>query len=179
MLLSVVLPSPGGPCSSVWSSGSPRYLAASTNTSRFSTTFCCPLKSPKRSGRRAFSNSRSAAETCSCLMSKSASIVCSGLLIGVQTYKYFPRYAPLPASKVSFLHARGPSGRPPPRALRARECTGSFAAGACFFRLVRLPRAAPVSECRLCGGGSQCSEQSRGHGDDHLDDCLPGAVFHV
>ena len=30
----------GGPCSRVWSSGSPLYFAASTNTSRFSTTFC-------------------------------------------------------------------------------------------------------------------------------------------
>ena len=53
----VVFPSPGGPCSSVWSSGSPRYLAASTNTSKFSTIFFWPLKSLKLNGRNAFSKS--------------------------------------------------------------------------------------------------------------------------
>ena len=74
MLLKVVLPSPGGPCRSVWSSGSPRYLAASTNTLRFSTTFCCPLKSRKRSGRRAFSKSFSAEVSFSSCMSKSSGI---------------------------------------------------------------------------------------------------------
>ena len=72
MLLSVVLPSPGGPYSSVWSSGSPRYLAASTKTLKFSTTFCWPLKSLKRSGRNAFSNSFSSLLICSSLISKSS-----------------------------------------------------------------------------------------------------------
>ena len=55
ILLSVVLPSPGGPCSRVWSSGSPRYLAASTNMRRLSTTLAWPLKSSKDRGLRAFS----------------------------------------------------------------------------------------------------------------------------
>ena len=35
-----VLPRPGGPWRSVWSSGSPRYLAASTKTRKLSTTAC-------------------------------------------------------------------------------------------------------------------------------------------
>ena len=73
MFESVVFPSPGGPCSKVWSSGSPRYFAASTNTSRFSTTFFCPLKSWNRNGRRAFSKSFSA-DDISLLMSKSSFI---------------------------------------------------------------------------------------------------------
>ena len=68
MFESVVFPSPGGPCKSVWSSGSPRYFAASTNTRKFSTTFCCPLKSSKARGRKAFSNSRSDFEgVCRCV----------------------------------------------------------------------------------------------------------------
>ena len=99
MLLSVVLPSPGGPCSRVWSSGSPRYLAASTNTSRFSTTFFCPLKSPKCSGRRAFSNSLSAADGCSCLMSKSASIVSLNSLSECKLTNNFPHNALRPRQK--------------------------------------------------------------------------------
>ena len=75
MLLSVVFPNPGGPCNKVWSRGSPLYLAASTKTFRFSTTFNCPLKSPNWSGRKAFSNSRSADEFEERRMSKSSSIV--------------------------------------------------------------------------------------------------------
>ena len=68
----VVLPSPGGPCSNVWSRGSPLYFAASTNTSRFSTTFCCPLKSLNESGRKAFSKSFSAPDVLLFLISKSS-----------------------------------------------------------------------------------------------------------
>ena len=40
-------------------------ISRSKNTSRFSTTFCCPLKSPNRSGRRAFSKSFSPLRPCS------------------------------------------------------------------------------------------------------------------
>jgi|GEM_PF-4490900 len=75
MLLKVVFPSPGGPWSKVWSSGSPRYLAASTNTRRLSTTPRWPLKSSKRSGLSAFSNSFSAVESGRCsLISKLSAI---------------------------------------------------------------------------------------------------------
>ena len=85
ILLKVVFPNPGGPCSRVWSSGSPLYLAASTNTSRFSTTFLWPLKSEKRRGRRAFSKSLSAGLTLSCLMLKSAAILaCSSSFTGAK-----------------------------------------------------------------------------------------------
>ena len=80
ILLKVVLPNPGGPCRRVWSSDSPRYFAASTNTRRFSTIFCCPLKSSKLGGRRAFSNSFSPAVSCFSLMSKSSFIYSTFLL---------------------------------------------------------------------------------------------------
>ena len=42
MCASVVLPSPGGPYKSTWSSASPRLLAAAMYTARFSFTFSCP-----------------------------------------------------------------------------------------------------------------------------------------
>ena len=42
---SVVLPSPGGPCSSTWSSGSLRRRAASMKTLRLSLAFSCPIYS--------------------------------------------------------------------------------------------------------------------------------------
>ena len=48
---SVVLPRPGGPCRSTWSSGSPRILAAFMNTLRFSLTFCWPMYSLSVLGR--------------------------------------------------------------------------------------------------------------------------------
>ena len=75
MFDSVVLPNPGGPCSSVWSSGSPRYFAASTNTRRFSTTFCCPLKSSNCRGLSAFSNSFSAEPIRSLLCMSKSSVI--------------------------------------------------------------------------------------------------------
>ena len=75
ILLNVVLPNPGGPCKRVWSSGSPRNLAASTKTLRFSTTFDCPLKSLNFRGRRAFSKSFSTEFSLSSCMSKSSGIL--------------------------------------------------------------------------------------------------------
>src|SRR5919201_3274859 len=48
----VVLPSPGGPCSSMWSSGSPRALAASIAILRFALTFSWPMYSASQRGRR-------------------------------------------------------------------------------------------------------------------------------
>ena len=50
-------------------------LGSLDETFRFSTTFNCPLKSPNWSGRKAFSNSRSADEFEERCMSKSSSIV--------------------------------------------------------------------------------------------------------
>ena len=59
MLASVVLPSPGGPCSNTWSSESPRIRAAWMKMRRFSTIFSCPAKFCNSCGRILFSNSRS------------------------------------------------------------------------------------------------------------------------
>src|SRR6185312_10637053 len=50
---SVVLPMPGGPEKSTWSSASPRRWAAATKTLRFSTTFDWPTYSSKLRGRSA------------------------------------------------------------------------------------------------------------------------------
>ncbi len=52
---SVVLPRPGGPYSSTWSSASPRPRAAAMNTRRFWHTRSWPTKSARRSGRSASS----------------------------------------------------------------------------------------------------------------------------
>ena len=59
MFASVVLPSPGGPCSNTWSSESPRIRAAWMKMRRFSTIFSCPAKFCNSCGRILFSNSRS------------------------------------------------------------------------------------------------------------------------
>ena len=82
MLESVVLPRPGGPCSSTWSSASPRRRAALTKMRRLSTTLSCPLKSSKRRGRSAFSKSRSRDVSCWLRMSKSS---CSMILFSEGT----------------------------------------------------------------------------------------------
>ncbi len=63
---SVVLPRPGGPCSSTWSRASPRARAAWMNTARFSRLDCWPTNSAKVCGRRdasAASSSRRTGET--------------------------------------------------------------------------------------------------------------------
>src|SRR5689334_11541159 len=52
---SVVLPSPGGPNSSTWSSASFRDLAASMKTLRFPFACCCPTNSLSVCGRSALS----------------------------------------------------------------------------------------------------------------------------
>ena len=54
---SVVLPRPGGPWSSTWSSASPRLFAAWTNTRRFSRAACWPMNSSRLFGRSAASAS--------------------------------------------------------------------------------------------------------------------------
>ena len=48
----VVLPRPGGPCRSTWSSGSFRILAAWIKILRFSFAFSCPMYSAMVRGRR-------------------------------------------------------------------------------------------------------------------------------
>src|SRR5262245_36886938 len=50
-IASVVLPRPGGPYSSTWSSASPRCVAAATATDRFSRTRSCPMYSSSVRGR--------------------------------------------------------------------------------------------------------------------------------
>src|SRR5262245_50399168 len=48
---SVVLPSPGGPTNSTWSSASPRVRAAAMNTPRLARACCWPMNSDSRCGR--------------------------------------------------------------------------------------------------------------------------------
>src|SRR5436305_1768576 len=62
----VVLPSPGGPTSSTWSSASLRARAASMNTDRLARACCWPMNSDSRCGRSevsAASSSRRSAAT--------------------------------------------------------------------------------------------------------------------
>ena len=56
MYESVVLPSPGGPENSTWSSGSPRSFAALTARSILSRTFAWPTNPSKSVGRSLLSN---------------------------------------------------------------------------------------------------------------------------
>ena len=51
-IASVVLPSPGGPWKSRWSSASPRLRAAAIAIESVSRTFAWPMKSASRRGRR-------------------------------------------------------------------------------------------------------------------------------
>src|SRR5262245_31606085 len=63
---SVVLPRPGGPTNSTWSSASRRARAASMNTARFERACCWPMNSASRCGRSelsAASSSRRSAVT--------------------------------------------------------------------------------------------------------------------
>src|SRR5262245_38013106 len=55
----LVLPTPGGPNSSTWSSASPRLLAASIATLRFAITWGWPTYSSRRRGRSDWSKPRS------------------------------------------------------------------------------------------------------------------------
>ena len=52
-----VLPSPGGPASSMWSRGSPRLFAASTKILKFSFSASCPMNSSRERGRSVGSSS--------------------------------------------------------------------------------------------------------------------------
>src|SRR5688572_27480860 len=57
MPANVVLPRPGGPCSSTWSRASPRPLAAATKTRKFSRAAFWPMNSSRLFGRKATSAS--------------------------------------------------------------------------------------------------------------------------
>ena len=59
MFASVVLPRPGGPERRMWSSASPRCLAAATVISRRSFTLAWPVKSAKSDGRSVISSAAS------------------------------------------------------------------------------------------------------------------------
>ncbi len=60
---SVVLPSPGGPTSSTWSSASPRAFAAASAIASCSLTLSWPTKSSRRRGRSERSSSSSSGST--------------------------------------------------------------------------------------------------------------------
>src|SRR5581483_8966507 len=84
---SVVLPSPGGPANSTWSSASPRALAASMNTFRFDRACSWPMNSRRYCGRRevsASSASRLAPVTrrCASVMVCSVSVFAAAVKAG-------------------------------------------------------------------------------------------------
>ena len=140
ILLRVVLPNPGGPCSKVWSRGSPLYLAASTKTCRFSTTFCCPQKSQNCNGRKAFSNSFSFSRPSS-LMSNSPFT-----LIHYMLYDMYYIYIHSVCTTTS-PQASEPCLRQATSACAARESCRPFRTG----EARRAPRlcAVPLCMCRL------------------------------
>ena len=78
MYASVVLPNPGGPESSTWSSVSWRRCAAVMNTRRLSLILSCPMKSSSLRGRSAFSMSSSECRECGERFSG-----CSGLFMRI------------------------------------------------------------------------------------------------
>ena len=86
---SVVLPSPGGPYKSTWSSDSPLIFAASIKTLRFSFAVSCQIYSEMVFGRKGLSPSilsSGISDVSSILFSKSNSSENSGLLI----YQFLP-----------------------------------------------------------------------------------------
>ena len=72
IVASVVLPSPGGPNSSTWSSASPRDFAASSAIASCSFAFVCPMNSLSRVGR-SFSSNAASSSTRPAETSRSAS----------------------------------------------------------------------------------------------------------
>src|SRR5712671_5526237 len=89
MVASVVLPRPGGPYSSTWSSDSPRDFAASIATERFSFTFPWPMNSCNRRGRsfnsKLASSSSTTADTTRSLLAGSGVDLLRDLGVGFAT----------------------------------------------------------------------------------------------
>ncbi len=71
----VVLPKPGGPASSTWSSVSPRLRAACTKISSCSLTLVWPTKSAKRLGRSDLSKSPSSGSSTGSAMRRVSSVI--------------------------------------------------------------------------------------------------------
>ena len=82
MRASEVLPSPGGPASSTWSSGSLRAAAAPIETASWAFTACCPTNSSSRRGRSRGSRSSSGR---SCGVCTRSSAITPGVRIGSLT----------------------------------------------------------------------------------------------
>ncbi len=70
MCASVVLPRPGGPNSSTWSSDSPRFFAAPMKISSCSRILTCPMYSSSAFGRNARSNTSSLGEAADAEMTR-------------------------------------------------------------------------------------------------------------
>src|SRR6185312_6722428 len=81
---SVVFPSPGGPYSKTWSNASPRDLAASIATAKFSLTLDWPMNSPSRCGR-SFSSNEESSSTGAAETSRSRSSGSLGIFLTVAT----------------------------------------------------------------------------------------------
>src|SRR5512134_1037312 len=102
MCASVVLPSPGGPNSSTWSSASPRPRAAAMKISSCERTFSWPTYSASVAGLSERSNSFSCGEAGRAEIMRSGSTLIGGPITGL---KACPRFC---------QSARTPGRRPPP-----------------------------------------------------------------
>jgi hypothetical protein len=81
MCASVVLPRPGGPNSSTWSSGSWRFFAASMKIDSWPRIFSCPTYSSSCLGRSARSSASSWLDAAAGEMMRSPEVVRSSLWI--------------------------------------------------------------------------------------------------
>ena len=112
----VVLPSPGGPKKSAWSSGSLRASAASMARRRFSLTFCWPMNSSSRCGRSESSTTLSSARTSGVVIS-ARDIGLNYLGRRIRVTEYSPKRHRVGSSEFWVLGGSVPSGvfsHPPP-----------------------------------------------------------------
>ena len=111
-----VLPRPGGPARSTWSSASPRWRAASRKIASCCLTASCPMKSSSRRGRSELSSSSSAP-----MSSPAASALGPSLGSVPQASRRSPAPQPRPGRGARGPRRRGrrarrPGRRRPPRA---------------------------------------------------------------
>ena len=134
---SVVLPRPGGPENSRWSTGSPRARAPSISSASCSFTRSCPTNSPSVLGRSARSRSRSSSVSATGSIRRSA----SGTTTGSSASPVIPAPPPgAPRGAGPRSRGRRPRGRRGPRRPPAARARAPAAPPA-------PPRAGPSPRC--------------------------------
>ena len=121
MLASVVLPSPGGPARSTWSSGSPREVAASMKICSCSRRTGCPTKAASDRGRRERSSS------CSRGASSGSASLSSSSLVRLLDPRSPRRRRPV-AQRPDRQRRPAPAGPGPPPAGRRRAAPAACSA---------------------------------------------------